>query len=65
MVKGQHRYFTFVFEESYELASSSNRINSKFKRSFKFVIVNANAKCVATVGFSKSVNIAFVHLIYI
>ena len=44
------------------LASSSNRINSKFKRSFKFVVVNANAKCIATVGFSESVNTAFVHL---
>ena len=44
------------------LASSSNRINSKFKRSFKFVVVNANAKCVAAIGFSESVNTAFAYL---
>ena len=42
------------------LASSSNRINSKFKRSFKFTVVNA--KCVDTVRISESVNTAFVHL---
>ena len=43
------------------LALSSNRINSKFKRTFKFVVVNANAKRVATVLFSESVNAEFVH----
>ena len=40
----------------------SNKINSKFKTSFRFVVVNANAKCEATLGSSESVKIAFVHL---
>ena len=44
------------------LFSSSSNINSKFKRSFRFVVVKANAKCVATIGFSESVKTAFVHL---
>ena len=43
------------------LASLSNKINSKFKMSCRFV-VNANAKCEAAVGFSESVKTAFVYL---
>ena len=44
------------------LASLSNKINSKFKMSCRFVVVNANAKCEAAVRSSESVKTAFVHL---
>ena len=44
------------------LASSSSKINSKFKMSCRPVVVNANAKCEAAVGSSESVKTAFVHL---
>ena len=60
--EGEHRYFTSFVRNLVGLASFSNRIHSKFMRSFKFVVVNANAKCVATVGFLESVNKAFAHL---
>ena len=40
----------------------SDKINSKFRTSFRFVVVNANAKCEATIGSSESVKTALVHL---
>ena len=44
------------------LSSSSNKTNSKFRMSCRFVVVNASAKCEAPVVSSESVKTAFVHL---
>ena len=44
------------------LDPSSNKINSKFKTSCRFAVVNANAKFETAVASSESVKTAFVHL---
>ena len=43
-------------------ASSSYKINSKFKISGMFAVVKANSKCEAATGFTEYVKTAFAHL---
>ena len=46
------------------LASSSSKLSWKFNNSFRFRVSNTNAKCFASVRFSESLKVMFIHLDY-
>ena len=55
-------FFFSFWANLIDLASSSSKLSWKINKSLRFMVSNVNAKCFASVRFSESLNIMFIHL---